>query len=104
MQWIYQTTYIKNEKRRLFGVSFLLKGDKTMKKLKKLVPMVMSLMLVTPIFTPPKLPTIPNISGSITLPAGATEAAKKAGANAVKNLKIDWSKFNFNFKFQEGKI
>lgn len=53
----------------------------------------------TPRLAPPKLPTIPNITGSITLPKGATEAAKKAGANAVKNLKIDWSKFNFNFKF-----
>lgn len=75
------------------------KGKQVMKKLKKFVPMVMSLMLMTPIFTAPKLPVIPNISGSISIPQGATEAAKQAGVNAVKDLKIDWSKFNFNFKF-----
>lgn len=72
-----------------------------MKKLKKLVPMVMSLMLVTPIFTPPKMPTIPKFN--VVLPASTQEAvnraADKAAKEAVKNLKIDWSKFNFNFKF-----
>ena len=49
----------------------------------------------TPRLAPPKLPTIPNISGSITLPAGATEAAKKAGQEAAK--KVDWSKIKFTF-------
>ena len=72
-----------------------------MKKLKKLVPMVMSLMLVTPIFTPPKMPTIPKFN--VVLPTSTQEAvnraADKAAKQAVKNLKIDWSKFNFNFKF-----
>lgn len=72
-----------------------------MKKLKKLVPMVMSLMLVTPIFTPPKMPAIPKFN--VVLPASTQEAvnraADKAAKEAVKNLKIDWSKFNFNFKF-----
>lgn len=78
---------------------------KTMKK--RLFSLIMVLVLTlacattslacTPKFTAPKLPTIPNISGSVTLPAGATEAAKKAGAEAVKNLNIDWSKIKFNF-------
>ena len=54
-------------------------------------------MLITPIFSIPKLPTIPNISGSVKLPVGVEEAAKKAGAEAVKNIKIDWSKFSFSF-------
>lgn len=69
-----------------------------MKGLKKLTPIVLTaFMLFTPVFTAPKLPTIPNLSGSISVPTGAQEAAKKAGQDAVKNLKIDWSKFNFNF-------
>lgn len=51
----------------------------------------------TPKLVTPKLPKVPNISGSVTLPAGATEAAKKAGAEAVKNLKIDWSKLKISF-------
>lgn len=54
-------------------------------------------MLITPIFSIPKLPTIPNISGSVKLPVGVEEAARKAGEEAVKNLKIDWSKFDFSF-------
>lgn len=73
------------------------KGKDTMKKYKKFLIALTSLMLVTPLFTAPKLPTIPNISGSVTLPAGAKEAAKKAGAEAVKNIKIDWSKIKFKF-------
>mgnify|MGYP007115392515 CR=1 FL=1 len=71
-----------------------------MKGLKKLTPIALAtFMLFTPVFTAPKLPTIPNLSGSIELPVGAKEAAKKAGQDAVKNLKIDWSKWNFNFNF-----
>lgn len=66
-----------------------------MRKAKKLA--LIMFMLVTPIFTIPKLPSIPNISGSVKLPVGVEEAAKKAGAEAVKNLKIDWSKFDFSF-------
>lgn len=66
-----------------------------MRKAKKLA--LIMFMLITPIFSIPKLPTIPNISGSVKLPVGVEEAAKKAGAEAVKNLKIDWSKFHFNF-------
>ena len=69
-----------------------------MKGLTKLTPIALTaFMLFTPVFTAPKLPTIPNITGSIELPVGAQEAAKKAGQNAVKGLKIDMSKFNFNF-------
>ena len=49
-------------------------------------------MLFTPVLVAPKLPVVPNISGSVTLPAGAQEAAKRAGQEAVKNLNIDWSK------------
>lgn len=75
-----------------------------MKGLKKLTPIVLTaFMLVTPVFTPPKLPKIPDISGSITLPASTQEAidksAEKAAKEAVKNLKIDWSKMNFIFDF-----
>lgn len=66
-----------------------------MRKLKTFTMFIF--MLITPIFTMPKLPTIPNISKSVTLPAGAQEAAKKAGAEAVKNLKIDWSKIQIKF-------
>ena len=66
-----------------------------MRKAKKLA--LIMFMLITPIFSIPKLPTIPNISGSVKLPVGVEEAAKKAGAEAVKNLKIDWSKFDFSF-------
>ena len=65
-----------------------------MRKIKKLAIMFM---LITPVFTIPKLPTIPNISGSVKLPVGVEEAAKRAGEEAVKNLKIDWSKFDFSF-------
>lgn len=67
------------------------------RKIKRLATLVMSLMLMTPVFTAPKIPVIPNISGSVKLPAGTQEAAKKAGQEAAK--KIDWSKYNFNFKF-----
>lgn len=66
-----------------------------MRKAKKLA--LIMFMLITPIFSIPKLPTIPNISGSVKLPVGVEEAAKKAGAEAVKNFKIDWSKFDFSF-------
>lgn len=71
------------------------KGKENMKrKIKRLATLVMTLMLMTPVFTTPKIPVIPNISGSVTLPAGAQEAAKKAGQEAVK--KIDWSNFDFS--------
>ena len=63
------------------------------KKIKKFTMLVF--MLITPVFTIPKLPTIPTISASsINLPAGVEEAAKKAGAEAAK--KIDWSKIKIN--------
>lgn len=62
-----------------------------MRKLKRLS--LVAFMLMTPIFTIPKLPTIPTISASsIKLPEGVEESARKAGAEAVKGLKIDWSK------------
>lgn len=48
----------------------------------------------TPKFVAPKLPTIPNIK--ITLSEGIKETAKKAGAEAVKNIQFDWSKIEFN--------
>lgn len=74
------------------------KGKDNMKKrIRDFVTITLTTMLVTPLFTAPKLPVVPNITGSVTIPAGATEAAKKAGSEAVKNLKIDWSKFKFNF-------
>lgn len=61
-----------------------------MRKLKRLS--LVAFMLMTPIFTIPRIPAIPNISGSIKLPVSVEEAAKKAGAEAAKGLKIDWSK------------
>ena len=76
------------------------------KKIREFMIVALTTMLVTPIFTPPKMPTIPKFN--VVLPASTQEAvnraADKAAKEAVKNLKIDWSKFNFNFKFQEGKI
>lgn len=73
----------------------LQRKGKEMRKIKRFT--LFMFMLITPIFTIPKLPTIPNISGSVKLPVGVEEAAKKAGAEAVKNLKIDWSKIKINF-------
>lgn len=67
------------------------------RRIEKFMVVAFSVMLMTPIFTAPKLPVIPNISASVTLPAGAKESAKKAGQEAVKNLKIDWSKIKFNY-------
>lgn len=65
-----------------------------MRKIKKLAITTLTMfMLITPIFSIPKLPTIPKISAeSIELPAGVEEAVKKAGEEAVKNLNIDWVK------------
>lgn len=51
----------------------------------------------TPKLATPKLPAIPNISSSISIPQEVTEAAKKAGVNAAKNLKIDLSKIKFKY-------
>ena len=68
-------------------------------KLKKLtITTLMMFMLLTPIFSIPKLPTIPNISASVTLPDGVQESVKKSAAEAVKNLNIDWSKFVITLK------
>lgn len=70
-----------------------------MRKIKKITITTLTMfMLMTPIFSIPKLPTIPNISTSVTLPAGAREMAKKSAAEAVKNLKIDWVKLFNNLK------
>lgn len=79
---------------------------KGLKKLTKLTPIVLTaFMLVTPIFTAPKLPKIPDLTGAIELPASTQEAinrsAEEAAKEAVKNLKIDWSKFNFTFSFNQ---
>lgn len=48
-------------------------------------------MLITPVFTAPKLPTIPDISHSVTLPEGTNDAVGKAAAEAVKDLKITFT-------------
>ena len=70
-----------------------------MRKLKKLTITTLTMfMLITPIFSIPKLPTIPNISASVTLPEGAKESANTAGKEAVKNLNIDWVKLFNNLK------
>lgn len=66
---------------------------------KNLKTLFVSFMLITPVLSIPKLPTIPNISGSVKLPVAVEEAAKKAGEEAVKNLEIDWVKL---FKNIEG--
>lgn len=66
-----------------------------MKKIKKLAVYTFMFMLITPTFTIPKLPTIPNISTSVTLSDGAKESIKKSSAEAVKKLNIDWTKFKY---------
>ena len=78
------------------------KGKDNMKKKIRTLLLVVVLTLAcasTSLACTPKLATpkisIPNISGSVTLPAGAKEAAKKAGQEAAK--KVDWSKFKFTF-------
>ena len=73
--------------------------NKRIKKLKTFT--LFMFMLITPVFTIPKLPTIPNISNSVTLPEGVKESARKAGAEAAKNLDIDWSKLNIKFNFNK---
>ena len=54
-----------------------------MKSMKKIAVIVMSMMFVTPLFTTPKLPTIPTIK--VTL----SEGVKTGISNYVKNLKIN---------------
>ena len=88
------------------------KGKDNMKKKIRTLLLVVVLTLAcattslacTPRLVAPKI-SIPNISGSIKLPENVQEAvnnsAEKHAKEAVKNLKIDWGKFNFNFKFQE---
>ena len=55
----------------------------------------------TPRFVAPKI-SIPTIT-NVKLPENVQEAVNKSAENyakeAVKNLKIDWSKIKFNFKF-----
>jgi hypothetical protein len=65
---------------------------------KKLKTFIVSFMLITPMLTIPKLPTIPNISGSVKVPVGVEEAAKNAGAEAVKNLNINWGEIFKNIE------
>jgi len=45
----------------------------------------------------PKLPKIPDLTGSVELPEGAKQAAREAGKNAVKDLDIDFSKIKIDF-------
>lgn len=66
------------------------------RKIKEIMTIALATMLFTPIFTAPKLPTIPKFS--ITIPTAVTESAKKAGQEAVK--KIDWSNFDFSMIFK----
>lgn len=66
------------------------------KRIRKYIAVALSLMLMTPVFTAPKLPVISSFR--VTIPTGATEAAKKAGQEAVK--KIDWSNFDFSMIFK----
>lgn len=51
------------------------------RKNKQMAIIVMSMMLVTPLFTAPKLPTIPTIKVTIS------EGVKAGISNYVKNLK-----------------
>lgn len=56
----------------------------------------------TPKLATPKLPTIPNITNvkfSDSVQEAVDKSAEKTEKEAVKNLKIDWSKIKFNFKF-----
>lgn len=68
---------------------------------KTLLSLAMIFMLITPVLTIPKLPTIPNISASVTLPEETEEAVEKAAIESVKKLNIDWSKFDFGFIFNK---
>lgn len=57
----------------------------------------------TPRFVAPKIsiPTITNVKLPENVQEAISKSAEKSAKEAVKNLKIDWGKFNFNFKFQE---
>lgn len=59
------------------------------KRIRDFVAIAFTVMLVTPLFTAPKLPTIPNLSGSVKL----TEGVQNSIRDYVKNLNF---KFNFN--------
>jgi hypothetical protein len=63
--------------------------DNMKKKLREFTVIALSLMLMTPVFTTPKLPTIPNLTGSVKL----SEGVQKSIRDYVKNLNF---KFNFN--------
>ena len=55
----------------------------------------------TPKLTPPKIsiPTITNVKLPENVQEAVNKSAEKHAKEAVKNLKIDWSKIKFNFKF-----
>ena len=57
----------------------------------------------TPRLATPKIsiPTITNVKLPENVQEAVNKSAEKHAKEAVKNLKIDWGKFNFNFKFQE---
>ena len=85
------------------------KGKDNMKKKVRTLLLVAILTLAcattslacTPRLATPKI-SIPTIT-NVKLPENVQEAVNKAAENyakeAVKNLKIDWSKIKFNFKF-----
>lgn len=66
--------------------------------MKKFILYAGMFVLMTPAFTIPKLPTIPNISASVTIPEGVKESANAAGKEAVRKLNIDWSKIVITLK------
>ena len=59
------------------------------------------LMFMTPIFSIPKLPMIPNITVSVTLPEEYKKVTEQVGKESIKNLNIDWSKLNFKFNLNK---
>jgi hypothetical protein len=59
---------------------------------KTLLSLAYALMFITPVLTFPKLPKIPNLTDSVKLPTAVQEETKRVGADAVKNLNIDFGK------------
>lgn len=64
---------------------------------KKLLTLAYAVMFITPVLTFPKLPKIPNLTGSVKLPVGVQESINDSAAEAVRHLNIDWGKLVFNF-------
>ena len=67
-----------------------------MRKLKRIA--VFMFMLITPVLTIPRMPQISKMSVNVKLPTVVEESVRKYGADSVKNMNINFGKFNFIFK------